>query len=339
MKKQRIIGSIIISIVLLLLAGGAKMEHIVVAETDNEEETEQVTNVSKTESGEASLDDQTEVTGTTATVQGPYGSISITVPDGWSYLTCNVGDENLLSAEYGIQFFPNRADGGYIEVGYHSAFGVCGTGLEEKEATLAQNPVRIGYYDGRSMWDFVCFQGEYDGIVALATENEDWDEQEQNETMEILDSVVFCTEEQSGAIGIYDRDSESDAFALMISAENVSQTGASFVFHQYDKEVVTELFFGENMTIEKKSESGWEKVTPVTQDEYVEGVASFVEDAQYKDVAHIIEPESTTKYQYDWEPFYGSLDAGEYRIAVPVRNKRKTGVYDCEIIYAHFLIR
>jgi hypothetical protein len=67
--------------------------------------------------------------------------------------------------------------------------------LEEKEATLAQKPVRIGYYDGRSMWDFVCFQEEYDGIVALASENEDWDKQDQKEAMEILDSVVFCTEE------------------------------------------------------------------------------------------------------------------------------------------------
>lgn len=40
---------------------------------------------------------------------------------------------------------------------YRGFLGVCGTGLEEKEDTLAGHPVHYGYYDGNTEWSFIAF--------------------------------------------------------------------------------------------------------------------------------------------------------------------------------------
>jgi hypothetical protein len=163
-------------------------------------------------------------------VQGPYGSIGVTIPDGWLYEICDVDNEKLLSTEYGIQFSPEEADSGYIEVGYQPSFGVCGTGLEEEETTLAGDQAQIGYYDGSKVWDFVCFRGVNEGVIAVAIQNEDWSEQDLEKALTILDSVVFRADEQ---------------------------TGATLVFHQSDSSIESELSFGEELKVEKKSEEGW----------------------------------------------------------------------------------
>jgi hypothetical protein len=201
----------------------------------------------------------TEADGTTATVQGPYGSVSLTIPDGWSYTICNVDDDNLLSAEYAIQFSPEKETGGYIEVGYHSMFGVCGTDREEVETTLAGDSAWISYYDGSKVWDFVTFGGAKKEIVALASENEEWEQKELDEILTILDTLVYRANEQTGAIGVYESDSELEELGLMVSAKNVSKTGATLIFQQFDSSVQTELSFGENIIIEKKTESGWKE--------------------------------------------------------------------------------
>jgi hypothetical protein len=270
----------------------------------------------------------TEAEGTTATVQGPYGSVSLTIPDGWSYTICNVDDDNLLSADYAIQFSPEKEVSGYIEVGYHTMFGVCGTGLEEVETTLAGDSARIGYYDGNKEWGFVTFGGANEKIVAMPSENDEWEQEERDEVLTILDTLVYRADEQSGAIGVYEHDSELEELGLMVSVKNVSKTGATLIFQQFDSSVKTELSFGENIIIEKKTESGWKEADIAADGEYV-----------YDEVAHLIHLDGTTEYQYDWSWLYGELDAGEYRISVTVTNRQSGGNQDSEVIYAHFLLR
>jgi hypothetical protein len=269
-----------------------------------------------------------EEDGTTATVQGPYGSVSLTVPEGWSYTICNVDDDNLLSAEYAIQFSPEKEAGGYIEVGYHSSFGVCGTGLEEVDTTLAGASAQIGYYEGSNVWDYIYFGGANKGIVALASENEKWEQKDLDEVLTILNTLVYRADEQSGAIGFYESDSELEKLGLMVSAKHVSKTGVTLIFQQFDSSVQTELSFGKNMTVEKKMKSGWKEADIVADGK-----------AGYNDAAHIINLDGTTEYQYDWKWLYGELDAGEYRISVPVTNRQSSGDDDSEVIYAHFLVR
>jgi hypothetical protein len=270
----------------------------------------------------------TEAEGTTATVQGPYGSVSLTISDGWSYTICNVDDDNLLSADYAIQLSPEKEANGYIEVGYHSWFGVCGTGLEEVETTLAGDSARIGYYDGNKEWDFVTFGGANEKIVAIPSENDEWEQEERDAVLTILDTLVYRADEQSGAIGVYEHDSELEELGLMVSVKNVSKTGATLIFQQFDSSVKTELSFGENIIIEKKTESGWKEADIAADGEY-----------GYNAVAHLIHLDGTTEYQYDWSWLYGELDAGEYRISVTVTNRQSGGNQDSEVIYAHFVMR
>lgn len=186
----------------------------------------------------------------------------------------------------------------------------------------------MGYYDGHSFWDFVSFGGINEGIVAQSRSVEDWDESYMDQAMNILDSVIYNPNEQSGAIGIYESDSEISEISLMVSAKNISSTKATLIFHQYDNSITTELSFGEDFKIEKKDGASWKEADIVVDGDYA-----------YKSIAYLISTEGTTEYEYDWEGFYGSLDAGEYRIAVHITDFRDAGDYDEFTAYAHFLIR
>jgi hypothetical protein len=222
--------------------------------TDKAEATETTQNIQPVLSTET-----TETEGTTATVQGPYGSVSLTIPEGWSYTICNVDDDKLLSADYAIHFSPENEADEYIEVGYYSMFGVCGTGLKEEDTTLAGDSAQIGYYDGSNAWEYIHFEGANKGINAIAADNKEWEQATLEEALGILDTLVYRADEQTGTIGEYERDSELEALGLMVSAKNISNTGATLVFQQYDSSVGSELYFGENMIIEEKTESGWKE--------------------------------------------------------------------------------
>jgi hypothetical protein len=173
----------------ILLCGCGRMATVSTETTTESGVAETTQNTQSAVSGET-----TEEDGTTVTVDGPKGSVSITLPEGWSYTICNVDDDNLLSADYAIQFSPENEGDGYIEVGYNSSFGVCGTGLEEVETTLAGETANIGYYDGKKVWEFVTFDGANEGIVAVASQNEKWEQKEIDEALTILDTLVYRPE-------------------------------------------------------------------------------------------------------------------------------------------------
>ena len=61
----------------------------------------------------------------------------------------------------GIRFWRTGDLKGYAELLYYDMFGVCGMGLEEREAEFPSGqPARIGYYDGESDWSFVIFDAD-----------------------------------------------------------------------------------------------------------------------------------------------------------------------------------
>lgn len=53
---------------------------------------------------------------------GPYGKISISLPDGWSYEACPIDSDDLMCGMYGIHFYPESAADGYIELVYMDWF-------------------------------------------------------------------------------------------------------------------------------------------------------------------------------------------------------------------------
>ena len=290
----------------------------------------------KVEQGTNTIQETNVIQGTTVTQGGPYGEISLTIPEGWEYELCPVDGDVYQTGMYGIHFYPEgerefNGNENFIEVDYTDNFGVCGTGLEEQTVTLAGDTAEVGYYDGSPVWDFVAFEGKNKGIVAGTYAVDDsengWWKEKKDQVMDILDSMTFDPDITEGAVGIYESDSEIEAFGVYVSAKKISPTSATLSFQYFETDAKQELSFGEDFVLEKKDGTEWKEVK-VVEGEY-----------GYNDIAHIISTEEPTEYHYDWEWLYGKLQPGEYRIAVNIQKEKEGGGYDSDTSYAHFLLR
>ena len=131
---------------------------------------------------------------------GPYGDISITLPESWSYEAYPMDSDELMTGIYGIHFHPEGVEEGYIALVYIEFFGVCGTGLSLEHTEIAGQPVSIGTYDDHIYWDYVSFGEGYEGIVALTYRVEDWWEEYGSQALEILDSLTFVRDIKESGI-------------------------------------------------------------------------------------------------------------------------------------------
>lgn len=319
------------------------------------ESTQPVADGTETTTGEtdegATQANAQEVKGTTVTQPGPYGSITLTIPDGWEYHECSAGDDALFGSSYGIQICP-VGQKGCVEIGYSDAFGVCGTGLEEKHETVAGADANIGYYDGSKIWSYVVFRGDNEKIVAetwgvdawwnldatnretegkdseIATEQDDNKNKEEtnlltygDQVMQILDTLQYDASEQTGAIGVYDEDSGNDEIGVQTVIRKVLKTAATVEFTRYDPQLEGEYMTGEYFSIEKKTGDQWEKL-------------DAKDDVGFEDIGIQIPSDEPVSHEYDWSNLYGELTAGDYRINVKVWAGNKEYV-----LSPHFLIR
>lgn len=143
------------------------------------------------------------------------------------------------------------------------------------------------------------------------------------------------TEEQKGADsqvnekGIYVDDEESriSEIALSFSLKDISPTGATLVFEQYDADAPKgELHYGEDYVIEGKKNGKWEKVPTV------------IENHGFNLAAMTIKSGDTVEKTLDWKGLYGELEPGEYRIGKGIDDFIKTGKFDEYMVYAHFIL-
>lgn len=140
-----------------------------------------------------------------AVQEGYAGTLQVTLPEGWNYDACSENSARLLVGDYGIRFYPEDAAEGYIELCYTDFFGVCGTGLEEEQVTLAGDEAFIGTYDNGDHWDFISFRGKNEGIVALTCEVDGWWHTYEEQVLEILETACLIrdpvggTDPESGA--------------------------------------------------------------------------------------------------------------------------------------------
>lgn len=342
MKKYVIIS--ILSISLILYGCGNKTDSgnqnedttgvpISEEQTENPWENEGEEDTDENASGAETLEGQSENKEASHAVQGgPYGQLSLSIPEGWDYEACPMDSDNLMSGMYGIHFYPKGATEGYIELAYIDFFGVCGTGLLEEEAVVAGSKVSVGTYDNHEYWDFISFRGEYEGVVALTYSVDDWWSEYGGQVLEILDTLSFDTKIKEGGAYIYSEESEIEEIALSLSLKNISPTGATLVFNQYDKTAPTgELEFGAAYTMERLVDGEWEELPGP-----VEGSES--ENYVFNDVAYLIETESEREKEVDWEWLHGPLSPGEYRIKKTVHDFRGTGDFDEYTIYARFVL-
>lgn len=275
------------------------------------------------------LDDSSENMVNTDVLQGgPYGEISISLPDGWGYELCPIDSDNLINGMYGIHFYPNDVTDGYIEISYIDSFGVCGTGLEEENAMIAGEPANIGIYDNHEYWDFIAFDGEYAGMVAYTYRVDDWWSEYSGQILDILDTLLFDRNVKEGGAYVYNDESWIEEIDLYFSLKNISSTGATLVFSQHNADAPKgELQYGEDYVIEVKKDGEWEKAPIV-----VEGNYGF--DA----IAILLPCGEISEREIDWEWLYGELKPGEYRIGKSVDDFIESGNYDKYMVYAHFIL-
>lgn len=271
--------------------------------------------------------DLQETKGTTVTQPGPYGSITLTIPDGWEYHECSAGDDALFGSSYGIQICP-VGQKGCVEIGYCDAFGVCGTGLEEKHETVAGADANIGYYDGSKIWSYVVFRGDNEKIVAETWDVDAWWNLDAtnlltygDQVMQILDTLQYDASTQTGAIGVYDEDSGNNEIGVQTVIRKVSKTAATVEFMRHDPQLEGEYMTGEYFSIEKKNGNQWEEL-------------DAKDDVAFKDIGIVIPQEDGVSHEYDWTDLYGELKPGDYRINVKVWAGNKEYV-----LSPHFLIR
>ncbi len=265
--------------------------------------------------------------GTTVTQGGPFGAISLTVPEGWKYELCPMDSDSLLIGDYGICFSPEDAEFGFVEVAYIRSFGVCGTGLAEEEVTVAGHPAWKGTYD-HGYWDFIGFKEPMRDVVAQTCSVEGWWEENEDAVMEILDTFTFDPDLREGGAYLYQKESEKEQIGLHLFLEGISSTGAMLCYNQYDKDAPTgQLQDGDDFAIQVKKDGRWEEAPIVVEGDY-----------GFHDIAYTIPSDDTTRRELDWEWLYGELAPGEYRIRKSVMDFRGTGDYDTYEIYANFIL-
>lgn len=117
-----------------------------------------------------------------------HDNISISLPysSAWEY---TIEEYAKGCTSFGISIRPRGyIDSGYIHLHYHYGFGVCGTGLEEKEFGAG----RIGYYDGSDAWSYIYFPAAGDGaFVALADQIASWYPRYGDAALEMISGATF----------------------------------------------------------------------------------------------------------------------------------------------------
>ena len=125
---------------------------------------------------------------TTVYESGSYSNITLTIPHDWEYET----ERGNSPDEYCISFWPADQTEGKIKMWYYTAFGVCGTGLEEKEITVGEYKAWQGTYDNKKVWDFISFRGMAGSYVAMNEGADKWWSQYGDEAMQILNSAKIA---------------------------------------------------------------------------------------------------------------------------------------------------
>lgn len=128
---------------------------------------------------------------------GSFSNITLTIPHNWNYEV----ERGNNAHEYCIAFWPADQEEGKIKMWYYTAFGVCGTGLEEKEITIGEYKARKGTYDNKKTWDFISFADMPGSYVAMNEGADKWWSQYGDEAMQILSTVKIAegllTEQQA----------------------------------------------------------------------------------------------------------------------------------------------
>lgn len=258
-------------------------------------------------------------------VAGPYGELSIVVPDDFDCKVCPLDNDEMSYGYYGFTIHPKDVKEGIIAIFCATKFGVCGTELKQEDTKIAGKPARIGTYDGHKRWDFIVIGDEDPQIVATGGACDSWTDDQWNTVRTIIDSIEFDPSVTEGAVWQYTPESEDTDIGVSMDLSDITPSGATVHFYRYNTENAGEVSYGESFVLEKESEGKWESVP------------SIIEEAAFTDIAYVIPENDTSELETNWEWLYGKLSPGTYRIRKTVLNSKDAGNTEHELI-AQFLL-
>ena len=264
----------------------------------------------KPEKDESASEDEAEGE---LSIAGPYGQISVSLPDNWSGEAVPVDDDKLMYGLYGLIIKPAGTSEGQIEIAVMDSFGVCGTGLSQENWNLAGGKVSVGTYDDHEYWDYIVFKDEKPQILAQHTDCDSWTEGMWDEAYLILDSLQYNEKNAEGGIGQYISDSEVEAIGVMMDVSHVTPTGLIVRFRQYEDKGFGELTYGEGYTLEHLNGEAWEAVPMI------------IDNGVFNDLGYNIPPGGESEIETNWEWLYGKLSPGTYKITRKVWTKHQGG--------------
>ena len=236
---------------------------------------------------------------------GPYGEITVVGHNCWSIEAASVDSGKLSYGLYGLILKPEDAEEGQIEVFCIDGFGVCGTGLETEEISLAGYTAYMGTYDDHDHWDYILIKAEKPEIVAQHTECDSWTDEMWEEALSMLDTVCFDEGKTEGGIGQYIPESEDDTIAVIMSVSNVTPAGLTVHFRQYDKRENIKLVYGDVYHLETLNGDTWEDVPRLIEERGTD------EEGNIK-----LPSEGESELEINWKILYGILTPGTYRITM-----------------------
>ncbi|MDO4942027.1 MAG: hypothetical protein Q4E73_04190 [Lachnospiraceae bacterium] len=115
------------------------------------------------------------------------GKISFELPGDWKY---SVSEYDEKEGTFGISFWPKGEKEGKFLISYVDMFGVCGTGLDQKEVRFDNGKkARVGTYDNHEYWDFIHFTDGYEHYVVTVDGEMSWQKEYDDQVMNILNTL------------------------------------------------------------------------------------------------------------------------------------------------------
>lgn len=125
-------------------------------------------------------------------------------------------------------------------------------------------------------------------------------------------------------------DTANDPWGFSLTADKITPTGCRLTFTQSGGTPTGRLQYGSEYHIEREEIDGiWTEVPVLPSDNFRAWSAIAVE----------IAPDSSQSVDLDWNPVYGTLPVGHYRICKVIMDFREPGDYDTCDCYAEFEVK
>ncbi|MBR0205916.1 MAG: hypothetical protein IJQ45_04125 [Clostridia bacterium] len=127
----------------------------------------------------------------------PAYGITFRLPTDWVYEVIQSDDAPTSDLVVSIRpVFPGTE--GVITLQHCDGFGVCGTGLVQKDIVFNGHEAWQGFYDGQSLWSFIALKDPKDCVIVNSADN--WYEEYEEEINQILSTVEFVYYEDNASV-------------------------------------------------------------------------------------------------------------------------------------------